>query len=688
MRRYLQAALAGSLLVGGVSLVAMIAGTAPASAQPAVSLYVASGGSGDCTSQLNACGSIQTAITTAEGVSYSGDDVTINVAAGTYTENDTISGASFNSLTIAGAGASTTTVNGNQAGSVFTINGGTVTIDDLTITNGLSAGGYGDGIDITGGAGPVTVNDSTLSDNGTASGGAGGGIYNFDDTLTVTDSLFSNDNRYFGGAINSNGGTLTLTDSTLSGNSSAAGGGIDNGGMATVTDSTLSGEPYTSNGSAGGIYNTGTMTVTHSTVSGNSVGGSGGAITNIGTMTLTDSTLSGNSAGYIGGGIANAGTMTLTDSTLSDNSAPGGHGGGIYNDSTINLGATIVANSSSGGDCYLPGGTFNDLGYNLDDDGSCNLTATGDVSDTPADLDPTGLQNNGGPTQTIALEAGSPAIRAVSDPSLCPSTDQRGYVRNVPCDMGAYQSDSVLAPCAPGSTGCSAMLSAPSQTVAVSGTKALEASASIKLVVVPAVLSCANFSYQAPVATLTDSGLAGTSVTLTDTVKGLPSKKGVVICYQSVGDSDQTPVFLAKCHGSHFVPPCYKSISEVAGSVVAKLELPLGDPRFHIGGETPSVTSYSPRSAKAGKKLTIKGTNLSEITGVTIGGVPAHINATAPTKVSVTVPAGAKGGVVAVSSLAGVVSGPSVTVSGAQIPVNASKLRETSTGGADTDHPA
>ncbi len=648
MRGYLRAALAGSLLVGGVSLVAVIAGTAPASAQPAVSLYVASGGSGDCTSQLNACGSIQTAITTAEGVSYSGDDVTINVAAGTYTENDTISGASFNSLTIAGAGASTTTLNGNQAGSVFTINGGTVTIDDLTITNGLSAGGYGDGIDITGGAGPVTVNDSIVSDNGNSGGGVGGGIYNFDDTVTVTGSTFTNDTHYYGGAITNNGGTMTVTDSTFSDNSSSSGGAIDNLATLHVTGST-----FTDN--------------------------SGLAINNdySGNLTLSDSTLSDNS-GYFGGAIENnfGAVLTVTDSTLSGNSA-GCCGGGIgnFNGATVNLGATIVANSTAGGDCSLGGGTFNDLGYNLDDDGSCGLTGTGDVSNTPALLDPTGLQNNGGPTQTIALEAGSPAIRAVSDPSLCPSTDQRGYVRNVPCDMGAYQSDSVLAPCAPGSTGCSAMLSAPSQTVAVSGTKALEASASIKLVVVPAVLSCANFSYQAPVATLTDSGLAGTSVTLTDTVKGLPSKKGVVICYQSVGDSDQTPVFLAKCHGSHFVPPCYKSISEVAGSVVAKLELPLGDPRFHIGGETPSVSGVSPASAKAGKKLTIKGTNLSEITGVTIGGVPAHINSTAPTKVSVTVPAGAKGGVVAVSSLAGVVSGPSVTVSGAQIAVHASNLR-------------
>jgi len=133
-------------------------------------------------------------------------------------------------------------------------------------------------------------------------------------------------------------------------------------------------------------------------------------------------------------------------------------------------------------------------------------------------------------------------------------------------------------------------------------------------------------------------------------------------------------VFLAKCHGSHFVGACYKSVAETAGSVVAKLELPAGDPRYHVGGETPDVTSISPASPRPGKKLTIKGENLSEVTGVTIGGIPATITKAAPTHVSVIVPQGTTGGVVVVSSSAGVVSGPSVTVSGARVPPYSSKL--------------
>jgi hypothetical protein len=106
------------------------------------------------------------------------------------------------------------------------------------------------------------------------------------------------------------------------------------------------------------------------------------------------------------------------------------------------LSATIVANSGSGLDCVngnsltLP--AVADGGYNLDDDGSCGFGGTS-LSDTAARLDPAGLQNNGGPTQTIALEPGSPAIGHVTDPAECPATDQRGDARTVPCDIGAFE---------------------------------------------------------------------------------------------------------------------------------------------------------------------------------------------------------------------------------------------------------
>ena len=108
----------------------------------------------------------------------------------------------------------------------------------------------------------------------------------------------------------------------------------------------------------------------------------------------------------------------------------------------------------------------------------------------------------------------------------------------------------------------------------------------------------------------------------------------------------------------------------VDGSVVATLELPPGDPRFHVGGETPLITRIKPTTAAPGKKLTIKGVNLSEVTGVTIGGVVAHIIKAAPTKVSVIVPAGAQSGTIRVSSLAG------VSISTAQLTVSTAFLRQ------------
>ena len=96
-----------------------------------------------------------------------------------------------------------------------------------------------------------------------------------------------------------------------------------------------------------------------------------------------------------------------------------------------------MANSGGGLDCYGEG-TLDDGGYNLADDGSCPLGATS-LSDTPAGLDPAGLQDNGGPTPTIALEPGSAAIGHVTPAADCTGNDQRGVPRPTPCDIGAME---------------------------------------------------------------------------------------------------------------------------------------------------------------------------------------------------------------------------------------------------------
>jgi hypothetical protein len=315
---------------------------------------------------------------------------------------------------------------------------GSVTLTDSILSD--NSGGQGAGIDNA--SGTVTLTGSTVSHSGLS--GTGAGILN-DGTLNVTHGSTVSDNSVtgaFGGGI-FNSGTLNVTDSTVSGNRALneAGGGIANTGTATITDSTLSGN--TAPGAGGGIYNEDSdaaVNVIGSTLSGNSTDSWGGAIGNQGTASVTDSTLSGNSASENGGGIANDGTLNVTHGTLSGNTTVAGDGGGIsiWDASTATVAATILANSGAGLDCAHLGtsGVLTDLGYNLDDDGSCKFSGTS-LSDTAAGLDPAGLQYNGGPTETIALESGSAAIDHVTLGSDCLGSDQRGVAWPTPCDIGA-----------------------------------------------------------------------------------------------------------------------------------------------------------------------------------------------------------------------------------------------------------
>jgi hypothetical protein len=357
-------------------------------------------------------------------------------------------------LTFVGAGPSLTILDGGGAVPVFTIGGGhTVTVTGLTIRNGHSTAGGGV---INGGTltlTNVTITGNTAAGSG-ASGGQGGGIYN-------------------------NVGVLVVKGSTISGNTAAGssgsggqGGGIYHGtGLMTLVNVTVSGNTAGAgavNGQGGGLYATGTASVTHTTVGGNTAegsgtaGGLGGGIafaTGASTLTLVNATISGNSAagggglGARGGGLAVGNAFaSVNSSTITGNTAAAGvfsGGGGIYTlGDPLTLRNTIVAGNSAGAgaNCHYAGGSFVSGGFNLSSDGSCAafFNVTGDLNNANPHLGP--LQNNGGPTATQALLAGSAAIDTGDDVG-CPAIDQRGIPRIedgngdgvARCDIGAVE---------------------------------------------------------------------------------------------------------------------------------------------------------------------------------------------------------------------------------------------------------
>lgn len=353
----------------------------------------------DCKSPEHACQTISNAIS----LTLPGDSIV--VAPATYHESLYIP---YN-LNILGSGAKTTIVDGGGVNSQVIVVGSEprvqVTVSQLTVRNGA---GEEDGGGIYNCFGTLTIRDSIITGNRIRSGGGsfgyGAGIYNCpSSTLTLINTTISDNSALVGGAI-CNGGTLTIINSTFSGNVARQhrGGAIGNYGLLTVTNSTFNGNSSGSGGMAGGILN--------------------------------------------GGLFQSNGTIAINNSTLSGNIAHDGRGGGIFNvkGSTVVLQNSIVANNT-GGDCR---GTITSDGYNLSSDDSCAFNGPGDLNTTEPLLGT--LQNNGGPTQTMALLPGSPAIDS-GNPSGCRDsngelllTDQRGKPRpdkedTGGCDRGAYE---------------------------------------------------------------------------------------------------------------------------------------------------------------------------------------------------------------------------------------------------------
>ncbi|HTX39797.1 MAG TPA: choice-of-anchor Q domain-containing protein [Bryobacteraceae bacterium] len=341
------------------------------------------------------------------------------------------------SMTINGPGAANLTITGSGRSQCFVVDGSyTVALSGLTIANCTGAPNGGALLDDLG---TVTLTNVNLTAN-SAAGGLGGAIYNLNGMVTLTNANLAENSANQGGGIYSTG-VLTLNNSTLSTNSASLGGGALYTTSAVVGNNlTMAGNHSSQNG--GGVYLTtvGSFSVTGVTISGNSATGNGGGIYSDSVVTLTNATLWGNTASQ--GGAIYSDTdaiLILINSTLSANSASAG--GGFYNLGFVISDYNVLAHGASGGNC-LNSGTTESEGYNISDDTTCTaiLTKTGDLNNTPAGLNPAGLQNNGGPTLTIALLPTSPAVNH-QPTAECPTTDQRGVARpqGPACDSGAYE---------------------------------------------------------------------------------------------------------------------------------------------------------------------------------------------------------------------------------------------------------
>jgi CSLREA domain-containing protein len=305
-------------------------------------------------------------------------------------------------LTIRGAGARQTIVDGGGLDRVFSIaSNATASITDMTITGGDANGGR-------------TAREITL----------GGGVYNQGTATLERLRLVSNNADGGGGVFSIPGSYITIRDSLLAHNTAYEAGAIrfDSGGElinSTITANTLLPLPNESYAQQPKLA-----------------------------ATLIDAI-----SGY-GGGIDHRGgnDLVIINSTITDNHAIKGGGGlnsgqgyAAISDQTsisrVRLLNTIIAGNTSSagpGNCNVQQQIIQSTGHNLDSDGSCFLTATGDLPKHNPLLGP--LADNGGPTDTQALLPGSPAIDAGAADG-CPQYDQRGVARpqGPGCDIGAYE---------------------------------------------------------------------------------------------------------------------------------------------------------------------------------------------------------------------------------------------------------
>ncbi|HEY6731026.1 MAG TPA: choice-of-anchor Q domain-containing protein [Solirubrobacterales bacterium] len=320
----------------------------------------------------------------------------------------------FRPVSIVGPGAGQLEVRRSDSAGSFSVFGfseASSSLTGLTVSNGQAA--FGGGIRISEEASltltRVVVRDNEATEEGgTEAGAEGGGIYS-EGPLTLRETVVSGN-----AARASDGSTLTK----------ALGGGVVVTAPLTVEASTISdnvaeassdGSTVTAQG--GGLLGGTEATISRSTISGNAVDADGGA----------------DQLRAQGGGIQTY-EAAITTSTLAGNSATSAGlalGANLHSILSTSVRGTLVANPLGGADSCSGAGPpgsqeIDSSGFNLDEDGSCEFGEGSDLVGVVAGLDPV-LKDNGGPTPTHALLAGSIAIDRGN--SFGQTSDQRGLPR-------------------------------------------------------------------------------------------------------------------------------------------------------------------------------------------------------------------------------------------------------------------
>jgi len=380
--------------------------------------------------------------------------------------------------------------------------GGTVTLDHSVVSGNMAVAtsanhspiAFGGGIEADGG---VTLTNSTVSGNTAKAtsgvdiaGAYGGGVVTTSLDMTASKlrgnvaSAKSNSSSAFadGGGAFMASGDATLVGGGILGNMAKAngdqaqtlGGGIDMGGALTLQHASLNGNQAvtTAMGASAGAFGGGayvdhaSVFLTRSTVGRNVASATsndtdatagGGAIDAEGAVMATNSTISSNQASAtsggsgtfatVHGGAVESGEVDLVFATVAANGAIASADnvttdGGGFKTLTLNATASIVAgnHAATGPDCDANASTSH--GYNLVSHtvlclGSPKPT---DVTGKPAVLGK--LKANGGPTQTMAPSAASPAVDVIPNAACTVAGDQRGSPRpggGPKCDIGAFE---------------------------------------------------------------------------------------------------------------------------------------------------------------------------------------------------------------------------------------------------------